>query len=235
MADDIVVKIERRENRGSNDSRRLRKAGKIPVSVYGGGDDTVAGIAEISDLAAILRSDSGQNTIFRVEMEGFDTSDVIFHDRQIDPIRGRLMHADLRRIAKGEKIEVTVQVILIGDPVSLEEEGAVLNQQMREIRILCKPRSIPESIEVDVSALEMNESIHISELEVSDEIEILDEPEAVVASVVFVKELDLEPTPEEELTEPELIGEEDVEGEGSTETEGDKPGAVTTEDDVEKT
>ena len=235
MADDITVKIEKRENRGSNDSRRLRKAGRIPVSVYGGGDDTVAGIAEISDLAAILRSDSGQNTIFQVEMEGFDTSDVIFHDRQIDPVLGRLMHADLRRIAKGEKIEVTVQIVLIGEPESLQEEGAVLNQQMRELTILCKPRSIPESIEVDVSELEMNESIHVSELKIDKEIEVHEDPEAVVASVVFVKELDLEPTPEEELTEPELIGEDDVEGEGSTETEGDKPGAVTSDDDVEKT
>ena len=87
----------------------------------------------------------------------------MFQDRQIDPIIGRLIHADLRRIKRGEKIEVTVPIELIGDPVGAEE-GGVLTQQMREINVFCRPSKIPDSIEVDVSELEMNEAIHISDL-----------------------------------------------------------------------
>ena len=83
MAEKVTVKAEIRETRGSNDARRLRRAGKVPVSVYGGGQETVAATAEIGDLAAILRSDTGQNTIFSIDIAGFGTSDVIFHDRII--------------------------------------------------------------------------------------------------------------------------------------------------------
>ncbi len=107
---------------------------------------------ELSDLAAILRSDSGQNTVFSLEIDGGEGSDVMFHDRQIDPIKGRLMHADLRRIRRGEKIEVTVSINLVGEPAAAED-GGVLTQQLREVKILCTPRMIPESIDVDVSEL----------------------------------------------------------------------------------
>ncbi len=214
MADKVVVKAEKREDRGKNDARRLRSAGKVPVIVYGGGGESVAAVAELKDLAAILRSDSGQNTIFTIDMAGEGTNDVIFHDRQIDPIRGRLMHADLRRLAKGEKIEVTVPIHLVGEPEETEE-GGVLNQQLREIKVLCVPSKIPEYLEVDVSGLAMGESIHVSDLKVEDGVEIQDDPESVVASIVLVKEPELEPTPEDELTEPEMVGDEE---------EGDKPG-----------
>ena len=224
MADKIVVKAEKREDRGKNDARRLRSAGKVPVIVYGGGGESVAAAADLKDLAAILRSDTGQNTIFTIDMAGEGTNDVIFHDRQIDPIRGRLMHADLRRLAKGEKIEITVPIHLVGE-IEETEEGGVLTQQLREIKVLCIPSKIPEYIEYDVSSLQMGEHISVADLKVDEGVEVHEDPEAVVASVVFVKEPELEPTPEDELTEPELVGDEE---------EGEKPGAVTKDEDVEK-
>ncbi len=205
MADKVVVKADKRELRGKNDSRRLRVAGKVPVVVYGGGGESVAATVELKDLAAILRSDSGQNTIFTLDMTGEGTGDVIFHDRQIDPIRGRLVHADLRRLAKGEKIEVTVTIHIIGEAAGLVEDGAVLNQQMREIKILCEPSKIPEFIEADVTNLQVGESIHISDLKFGEGIEVHELPETVVASVVIVKEEELEPQTEE-AAEPEIVG-----------------------------
>lgn len=226
MADKVIVKADVRENRGKNDARRLRSAGKLPAIVYGGGADDVAVSVELADLAAILRSDSGQNTVFSLDIEGVGESDVMFHDRQIDPIKGRLMHADLRRIKRGEKIEVTVSVVLVGEAPGAED-GGVLTQQMREVKVMCTPSKIPESIEVDVSGLQMNESIHVSDLKVDEGVEIHEDKDAVIATVVFVKEPDLEPTPEDELTEPELVDD-------TTETDGDKPGAVEDEGDVEK-
>jgi len=218
MADKVIVKAELRESRGKNDSRRLRQAGKVPVSVYGGGGEAVAAVVELKDLAAILRSDSGQNTIFSLDMTGEGTGDVIFHDRQIDPLRGRLVHADLRRLAKGEKIEVTVPIHIIGEAAGLVEEGAVLNQQMREIKVLCEPSKIPEFIEADVTNLQVGESIHISDLKFGEGIEVHELPETVVASVVIVKEEELEPQLEEG-TEPEIVGEE---GEGEEEDSAGK-------------
>ncbi len=215
MADKFTVKAEKREARGKNDARRLRADGKVPVSIYGGGGETIAAIIELKELAAILRSDTGQNTIFSLDMSGEGAGDVIFHDRQIDPIRGRLMHADLRRLAKGEKIEVTIPIHITGEAAGLVEEGAVLNQQLREIKVLCVPSKIPEFIEADASDLQVGDSIHVSDLKFEEGVEVHEDPEAVVASVVIVKEEELEPTPESEIEEPELV---DQKGEEETES-----------------
>lgn len=212
MAEKFTVKAEKRDGRGTNYARRLRREGKIPATVYGGGEDAVAITAELKDLAAIIRSDTGANTLFTLDIEGVGESRVIFQDRQIDPIHGRLLHADLRRLAKGEKIELTVPVQLIGEPAGVREEGGILEQQMREITVKCTPSNIPEAIEVNVEELGINESISISEITVDDEIEILESPESVIASVVYVKEIIEEPEIDEEA-EPELIGEEGAEGE----------------------
>ncbi|MDQ3373879.1 MAG: 50S ribosomal protein L25 [Acidobacteriota bacterium] len=217
MAEKVIVKAEVRKDRGKNDARRLRAAGRVPLIVYGGGAETVAASASIKDLAAILRSDSGQNTVFSLDVADADTSDVMFHDRQIDPLKGRLVHVDLRRLTKGEKIEVTVPIHLIGEAIGLKEEGAILNQQLREIKVLCEPSKIPEFLEIDVENLEMNESVHVSDLKVGEGIEIHETPETVVASIVLVKEEDLEPAPETDAAEPELVGDKTEEDTSETE------------------
>jgi large subunit ribosomal protein L25 len=213
MADKVTVKAEKRESRGKNDSRRLRVEGKIPVIVYGGGGESVAAAVSISELAAILRSDSGYNSVFTLDMEGEGAGDVMFQDRQIDPLRGRLVHADLRRLTKGEKVEVTVSIHLIGEAAGLSEEGAVLNQPLHDIKILVEPANIPESIDVDVTNLNAGESIHVSDIKFAEGIEVHEAPETVVASIVTVKEEELEP--QLEAAEPEVIGEkgDDAEGE----------------------
>ena len=207
MAEKITVKAEKRETRGKNDSRRLRVNGRIPVVVYGGGTDSVSAVADLKDLAAILRTDSGVNSVFSLDITGEGINDVIFQDRQIHPVTGRLIHADLRRFAKGEKIEMTVPIHLIGESDALKEEGAVLTQAMREIKVLCEPANTPDSIDVDISGLTAEHAIHVSDLKVGAGIEIADAPETVVASIVTVKEADLEPQLEEGA-EPEVVGEE---------------------------
>ncbi len=207
MAEKILIKAEKRETGGKNVNRRLRASGKIPVVVYGGGSESLAAVAELKDLAAILRTDSGVNTVFSLDIEGEGVNDVIFQDRQIDAVRGRLIHADLRRFSKGEKIEMTVPIHLIGDPESLKEEGAVLSQAMREIKVICEPANTPDSIDVDISELTSEHAIHVSDLKVGEGIEVHDAPDAVVASIVIVSEADLEPQLEEG-TEPDVVGEE---------------------------
>jgi large subunit ribosomal protein L25 len=214
MAEKVVVKAEKRDSRGKNEARRMRSEGKIPVVVYGGGGESVAATASLSELAAILRTDAGVNTVFSLDIAGEAVSDVIFQDRQIDPIRGRMMHADLRRIAKGEKMEMTVPIHLEGEPEDLEE-GAVVSQALREIKVRCEPANAPESINVDISGLSSGNSIHVSDLRVGEGIEIQEAPETVVASIVIVKETELEPQLEAGA-EPEVIGE----GEAGDGTEG---------------
>jgi large subunit ribosomal protein L25 len=218
MAEKIVVKADKREAGGKNVNRRLRADGKIPVVVYGGGTESVAAVAELKDLAAILRTDTGVNTVFSLDIPGEGVNDVIFQDRQIDVIRGRLIHADLRRFARGEKIEMTVPIHLIGEPAALKEEGAVMTQALREIKVLCEPTNTPDSIDVDVTGLTSDHAVHVSDLKVAEGIEIHESPETVVASIVIVKEVELEPQVEEGA-EPEVVGETPEEG-GEGEGEG---------------
>src|SRR6476659_6934831 len=94
----ITIRATQREGRGKNDARRARRDGMVPVTVYGGAGGAVAALAPLRELAAMLRSDSGRNTIFSLDIEGRGASEVMFHDRQIDPIRMRLIHADFRRL-----------------------------------------------------------------------------------------------------------------------------------------
>src|SRR5687768_15305806 len=207
MAEKIVIKAEKREAGGKNVNRRLRADGKVPVVVYGGGTESIAAVAELKDLAAIIRTDTGVNTVFSLDIPGEGINDVIFQDRQIDVIRGRLIHADLRRFARGEKIEMTVPIHLIGEPEALKEEGAVMTQALREIKVLCEPAKTPDSIDVDISEMTTEHAIHVSDLKVGEGIEIHDAPETVVASIVIVKEVELEPQVEAGA-EPEVVGEE---------------------------
>ncbi len=205
----ITVVAEVRTGRGKNDARRIRRDGKVPVTVYGGGAEPVSAVAPLRDLAAILRSESGQNTIFTLDVQGVGASDVMFHERQIDPVRGKLVHADLRRLVLGEKIEVTVPIHLVGEPIGVREQDGHLEQVMRDVEIRVDPRFIPDSIDIDVTELGVHDTIHVSDIPANENIEILAAAEQVIATVGIVREEVVEvaaPVEGEEPVEPEVIG-----------------------------
>ena len=144
----------------------------------------------------------------------------MFLDRQIDPVRGRLIHADLTRLVKGQKIEVTVPLHLVGEPVGVRETQGVLEQIIREIEIRCEPREIPDVIEVDVTNLDVHDVLHVSDIKVAENVEILNPPDVVIATVGIIKE--------EEVAAPAIEGEEPAEpeviGKGKKEEEGEEGG-----------
>ena len=189
------VQAKQRAGRGKNDARRTRREGMVPITVYGGGAETLAAVAPLRDLAAILRSESGRNTIFTIDVEGVGASEVMFHERQIDPVRGRLIHADLTRLVKGQKIEVTVPLHLVGEPIGVKEKQGVLEQIIREIEIRCEPRSIPDSIDVDVTNLDVHDVLHVSDLSVGEGVEILNDADVVIATVGIIREEEVAPAP----------------------------------------
>jgi large subunit ribosomal protein L25 len=216
---DYKVQAKLRDGRGKNDARRARREGMVPLTVYGGDGGTVSALAPLAELAAILRSESGRNTIFTIDVEGVGVSEVMFHDRQIDPVKGRLIHADLARLVKGQKIEVTVPLHLTGEPIGVREKQGVLEQIIREIEIRCEPREIPDTLELDVTNLDVHETLHVSDIKVAEGVEILTDAEQVIATVGIVKEeVVAAPAEGEEPAEPEVIGKgkkEEEEGEES--------------------
>lgn len=204
---EITVRAQQRSGRGKNDARRSRANGLVPVTIYGGEGGSVSAMAPLKELAAILRSDSGHNSIFTLDVEGVGASEVMFHDRQIDPVRGRLVHADLKRLVLGQKIEVTVPLHLVGEPIGVIEEQGVLEQLIREIEIRCDPRNIPDAINIDVSHLGVHDVLHVSDIPADENIEILNEPETGIATVGVTREEPVEAVAaEEEAAEPEVIG-----------------------------
>ena len=219
---EIILKATLREGRGKNDSRRARRNGQVPVTIYGGTGEAVTALATLSDLAAILRSDSGRNTIFTVDIEGVEATEVMFADRQIDPVRSRLVHADFKRLVKGQKIEATVPLRLIGEPVGVREEAGVLEQMIREIEIRCQPRDIPEHLDVDVTNLAVHQVLHVSDIPATADVEILADPDTAIATVSVVKEevVEVAPIEGEVPAEPEVIGKgkKEEEGEGGEES-----------------
>lgn len=215
QTEDITVRAIRREGRGKNDARRLRSAGMVPLSIYGGEGETIAAAAPLAELAAILRSHSGHNTIFMLDVEGVGASEVMFRERVIDPVKSRLMHADLKRLVRGQLIDVTVSLHLTGEPIGVSEQEGVLEQVVREINIRCRPRSIPDSIDVDVSQLGVHDVLHVSDIPAAEGIEIIDAPDTVIATVGIVRDEPLEVPAVEEgaVAEPEVIGKGKQEGE----------------------
>lgn len=218
---EIIIRATTRQGRGKNDARRARRNGQVPVTIYGGAGEAVTALAPLSELAAILRSDTGRNTIFTVDIEGVEATEVMFADRQIDPVRMRLVHADFKRLVKGEKIEATVPLRLVGEPFGVREEAGVLEQLVREIDIRCQPRDIPEHLDVDVTNLKVHEVLHVSDIPIAEGIEILAEPDTAIATVGVVKEepVAAAPVEGEVPVEPEVIGKgkKEEEGEGGEE------------------
>jgi large subunit ribosomal protein L25 len=214
---EIILRATPRDGRGKNDARRARRNGQVPVTIYGGSAQAVAALAPLSELAAILRSDTGRNTIFTVEIEGVEATEVMFAARQIDPVRSRLIHADFKRLVKGEKIEATVPLRLVGEPIGVREQAGVLEQIVRNVEVRCEPREIPEHLDVDVTNLGVHEVLHISDIPRSDTVEILDDPDTVIATVGVVKEEPIAVTP----VEGEVPAEPEVIGKGKKEEEGE--------------
>jgi large subunit ribosomal protein L25 len=212
---DITVKGQLRQGRGKNDARRLRREGMVPLSIYGGEGEAVAAVAPLRELAAILRTETGHNTIFTLDIDGASALEVMFHDRQIDPIKGKLVHADLRRLVRGQKVEVTVPVVLDGDPLGVREQDGVLEQVVRELEIRVRPREIPEALHASVENLKVHDVLHVSDITVPEGLEIITPPETVIATVGVVREEELAPAVEEETAEPEVItkGKKEDEGE----------------------
>ena len=204
---EITIRGEQRTGRGKNDARRLRARGYVPLTIYGGGGESVSAAAPLRELAAILRTEAGHNSIFTLDIDGVGASEVMFLDRQIDPVRGRLVHADLRRLVRGQKIEVTVPLHLVGEPVGVTDGGGELEQIAREVEIRCQPRNIPDAIDVDVSHLGVHDVLHASDIPADENIEILTAPETVIATVGIVREEPVETpaTAEEAPAEPEVI------------------------------
>jgi large subunit ribosomal protein L25 len=223
----IVVKSEKRQGLGSNAARRLRAQGFVPAVLYGESLETTPLVLSKKDIVQILRLESGENTIFKVAVEG-DTTDAMIKELQVDPSNDELLHVDLIRISMDKPIRVTVPVIHRGEPVGVKTEGGFIDFVTREVEIECLPRDIPESLGIDISELHVNQSIKVEGMAAPAGVKVLTDPNTVLVLVSLPHKEEEFPgeKPEgevaaEEAKEPEVIKKERAE-KGETEEKGGK-------------
>ena len=210
--------VAQREKLGSAESRRLRKEGLVPGVLYGNGEPVSISIAE-RELRRALTGTAGLHTILDVEIDGKGkTHASILKEYQVDPVRGGVTHVDLQEVRLDQSISASVQVQFVGgEDAPGVREGGVLSQPLREVTVEALPLEVPERIELDVSRMELGDTLRISDLTAPEGVKLLDDTELVVATVTApTKVVEPEPT-EEELAEGEegevAEGEEGVEGE----------------------
>lgn len=187
MRKDITVDAEVRTSRGKNEARRTRRDGQIPAVVYGAYKDPVSVALDPRAILKVVRSTTGYNTIFNLAIAGGETTPVMVVDQQVDPIKGTLLHADLKRIDLTKRIRITVPVHTAGEPKGVKVQGGLLEVVTRSIEIECLPDDIPESFTVDVSELMIGQSKRASDVGVSGSMKLTSSPETVIAHVVALR------------------------------------------------
>jgi large subunit ribosomal protein L25 len=185
---DAVVATPRTGKFNKNHARRVRVEGKIPAVVYGAGIDPVAVAVDPKVVTKILHSEAGHNTIFDLNVEGAPLVKAMIVDWQHEPIKGKLLHIDFKRIAMDKTMRVSVPVLLTGIPAGVKNSGGILDQVLREVEVECLPGDIPDHIDLDVSGLELYGAIHISDLPHAGSLKFLGDEHALVAHVTIIKE-----------------------------------------------
>jgi large subunit ribosomal protein L25 len=185
---EAVVATPREGKFNKNAARRVRVSGKIPAVVYGAGQESVAVAVDPRVITKILHSDSGHNTIFDLNVTGASIVKAMIVDWQREPIKGNLLHIDLKRIAMDKAMRVSVPIQLVGVPAGVKTQGGILEHVLREVEIECLPGDIPSHLDVDVSALELHGVIHVSDLPHSGSIKFLGDEHATVAHVTVIRE-----------------------------------------------
>ena len=214
-----ILEAQPRQPGNKNAARRVRAAGKVPGVVYGAGQDTAAITVDPRQVLRILHSESGHNTIFDLALSD-DRVKAMIVDWQFEPIKGRLLHVDLQRIAMDKKLTVTVPIILKGEAQGVKTEGGILEQLLREVELECLPADIPKSIEADVSHLVFGIELRVKDLAHNEKLKFLTDEDRMVAHITTVKE-EVVAAPEAVAdaaaapAEPEVIkkGKQEAEGE----------------------
>ncbi len=189
MATPEAVKATLRGGKfNKNAARRVRVSGLIPAVVYGAGQDSQAITVDPKAITKILHSEAGHNTIFDLTIEGGAGTKAMIVDWQYEPIKGKLLHIDLKRIAMDKTMKVSVPVMLSGVPAGVKTQGGILDQILREIEVECLPTDIPSHIDVDVTGLELYGSIHVSDLPHTGSVKFLAAEDTLVAHVTIIKE-----------------------------------------------
>jgi len=201
------VEAEPREDFGKGAARRLRRGGRIPAVVYGGGGPAIPVTVDPRRIAAILHSESGHNAIFTLDIRGKAPARVMLRDWQMDPVAGDLLHVDMVRVARDTKLKVKVPVHVTGEAKGVKVQGGIFEFILREVEVECLPDDIPDFVSVDVTELTIGRNLRVADLPLGPKVRVLTDASRVVAHVVALKAVEEKPAEVVEVApaEPEVI------------------------------
>src|SRR2546425_1031883 len=185
---EAVLEAIARETFGKNEARRTRREGKVPGVLYGGDGAKATPISvEPKALLKILHSESGANTLISLKLGGAADTKVLVKEYQLDPVTHQVLHADFYRVAMDKLIQVTIPVVVKGEPKGVKQQGGILEFIRREIEIECLPADIPENVEVDVSELMLHQGIRVRDLTVDPRWTAKSDPDMMLVHVIMPK------------------------------------------------
>ena len=223
-----LLEAQPRTPGNKNDARRVRREGKVPGVLYGAGKDALAVSLDPRQVARILNSKTGYNTIFELALSGGENTQAMIVDWQYEPVKGALLHIDLKRIAMDRKLKVEVPIVLKGEAAGVKQQGGILEQMLRGVEVECLPGDIPNFIEADVSELVFGKVLRVSDLPHSDKLKFITDANQPVAHVTTVKE-EVAATPEAVAAEAGAPAEPEVIKKGKQEVEGEEGAAPAAE------
>jgi len=217
---EAVLEAAARDSFGKNEARRTRHAGRVPGVLYGEGKDATPISVEPRALLRILHSESGANTLISLKLAGAGDTRVLVKDFQLDPVTHQVLHADFYRVAMDKALEVTVPVTIKGEPKGVKQQGGILEFIRREIVVSCLPADIPEHIEVDISSLELGETVRLQDVAAISGVTFLDDAaDTVIANCSSPRGL----TEAEEAADEALAAEASAESAAAAEADADAP------------
>jgi len=224
MSIEARLSAEKREDTGKGAARRLRASGRVPAVVYGKDAETQSLSVDAHEADHLFQAISVENTIVDLEIDG-EKGPVrtLVREIQVHPYRPTLLHIDFYRIQEGVRVEVEIPLHLNGVPEGVKNSGGILQQVIHELPVKCLPTDIPDSIELDVTGLDVGDSVHVSDLDLGEDVEVLLDPERTVCSVVMPKVVVVEEE-EEELPEGVEAPEGEAEAEGEEAEEDEEAG-----------
>jgi large subunit ribosomal protein L25 len=182
-----LLEAQPRQPGTKNDARRVRRDGKIPAVVYGAGKQAQPVSVDPRQVSRILHSATGHNTVFDLALDG-ERAKAMIVDWQYEPIKGSLLHIDLKRIAMDQKLRVNVPIELVGEAAGVKQQGGILEQITREVEVECLPGDIPNQIDLNVADLVFGMVLRVSDLPKNDKVKYVTDPEQPVAHIISIKE-----------------------------------------------
>ncbi|MFB0526526.1 MAG: 50S ribosomal protein L25 [bacterium] len=217
--EEVVLSAQPRVDTGKGRTHQLRRQGKLPAVVYGGKDPALPIVIDEKEFLKALHTEHRENVIISLYVSGSGAAvskktekpvAVIIKEIQVNPVTRNLLHVDLYRISLREEIQVNVPIEIYGEAPGVEKSGGVLDHVVHEIAVKCLPTKIPDKIICDVSSLEAGETLTVKDLKIPVGVEVLDDAEKIVVSIIAPTVVEEKPVEEEvapeEAVEPEVIG-----------------------------